>query len=44
MKGKKKKFLVGGIVAFVGATAGAIFLSKKKKAKCESTKKEKIEE
>ncbi len=41
MENKKKKFIVGGIVTALGATAGAIFLSKKKKAKCQCKNEEK---
>lgn len=39
MEGKKKKIIAGSIVTVLGATVGAIFLSKKKKAKREKNKK-----
>lgn len=41
MANKKKKFIIGGIVTALGATAGAIILSKKKKAKCQCKNEEK---
>lgn len=41
MESKKKKFIIGGIVTALGATAGAVFLSKKKKAKCQCKNEEK---
>lgn len=41
MANKKKKFIIGGIVTALGATAGAIILSKKKKEKCQCKNEEK---